>query len=465
MIRPSELVERMIDDLDYQAYLAAEDRTGRKTANLRKLIITARSLDQAGISLRELIRMFKRVGLDDEEQASIESEETDAVKIMTVHKAKGLEFPLVIVGDTSWSAKDSAETLLFSKDEDGICFTLCCEDDSEGETLLGRLISEEQDRDLEEEKRSLYVATTRASDMLVLTFSGKKGRGSQPWRDLLLGGLVELREEGIALVPGFEDLMEIVHAPEAEPPPQDGASASSSLDMKYIAPVSSEAFKEYVSPTALMETMRPGWTVTLAEPEDVEDGAGEVRELGNLAHQILEVVGPSARLGELASCEEPWVPLEKGFTGFEEAQVRQVWKYLDRLKDHPLMKEMESALESRDEYPIARPFGKYILYGRPDKLIRTREGWKILDFKFSRSDSHSEAYEFQMRFYLYLAREIFSPLIGAELLYLKDGSTNHITLDEKEIETFKEELKSKIEKYQEALGRSLCEEGRQEYAK
>jgi hypothetical protein len=90
-------------------------------------------------------------------------------------------------------------------------------------------------------------------------------------------------------------------------------------------------------------------------------------------------------------------------------------------------------------------------------LIRTPEGWKILDFKFSRSDGHSEANEFQMRFYLYLAREIFSPLIGAELLYLRDGGTNHITLDEKEIETFEEELKSKIEKYQEALSRSLCE--------
>jgi ATP-dependent exoDNAse (exonuclease V) beta subunit len=41
----------------------------------------------------------------DEEQASIESEDTDAVKVMTVHnyKSKGLESPVVIIGDTSWS--------------------------------------------------------------------------------------------------------------------------------------------------------------------------------------------------------------------------------------------------------------------------------------------------------------------------------------------------------------------------
>ena len=53
------------------------------------------------------------------------------------------------------------------------------------------------------------------------------------------------------------------------------------------------------------------------------------------------------------------------------------------LKDHPLVKEMESASDSRNEYKITKPFGKYILYGRPDKVIKTPEGWKILDFKFS----------------------------------------------------------------------------------
>ena len=131
LIRPSELAERLVEDLNYAAFLATEDSTGRKTANLRKFIITARGLDEAGVSLRELVRMLNKVGLDDEEQASIESEETNAVKIMTVHKAKGLEFPIVIVGDTSWNQKASTESLLFNKNEEGICFTLNCEDDGE----------------------------------------------------------------------------------------------------------------------------------------------------------------------------------------------------------------------------------------------------------------------------------------------------------------------------------------------
>ena len=192
LIRPSEMVERIIEELDYPAFLAAEDSTGRKTANLRKFIIAAKELDKTGVSLRELIRMLNSIGLDDKEQASIESEETDAVKIMTVHKAKGLEFPIVILGDTSWSQRGSTELLLFCKDENGICFTLNCKDEERSEeTLLSRFTEEEQDRNFEEEKRSLYVATTRASDMLVTTFTSKVSTSSRPWREMILGNMLQ----------------------------------------------------------------------------------------------------------------------------------------------------------------------------------------------------------------------------------------------------------------------------------
>ena len=136
-----------------------------------------------------------------------------------------------------------------------------------------------------------------------------------------------------------------------------------------------------------------------------------------------------------------------------EAESQEVLRYLGRLKDHPLVKEMEAALESRNESQIIRPFGRYILSGRPDKVIKTAEGWKILDFKFSSSERHSEAYEFQTRFYLYIAREIFSPLLGAELFYLKDGVSVKVQLDEEAVRDFENDLIRRIEEYQEEIMR------------
>ena len=451
LIRPSELAERLVVDLNYAAFLATEDSTGRKTANLRKFIITARRLDEAGVSLRELVRMLNKVGLDDEEQASIESEETDAVKIMTVHKAKGLEFPIVIVGDTSWNQKASTESLLFNKDEEGICFTLNCEDDDESaETFLSRLIAEEQDRDLEEEKRSLYVATTRASDMLVLTFSGQKGRNSQPWKDMILGNMLEINEVCVKPAPGFEHLIEILMAPEETMIPISTTSQNASLETRYIEPVTSETFKEYVSPTAITEVSMLDWRHDLEDDETGEDvDRDKSQALGLIAHQIMEAVGNECKLEDVLHSGN--LSMLQGQIGNGQDDIEEIWKYLSLLKDHPLVTEMESALESRNEYKITKPFGKYILHGRPDKVIKTPEGWKILDFKFSSSESHSEAHEFQMRFYLYLAREIFSPLIDAELFYLKEGVYVKVQLNEEEVRDFENDLLRRIEGYQEAI--------------
>jgi ATP-dependent exoDNAse (exonuclease V) beta subunit len=137
--------------------------------------------------------------------------------------------------------------------------------------------------------------------------------------------------------------------------------------------------------------------------------------------------------------------------GIEQADIEEIWKYLRPLKGHPLVMEMESALVSRNEYKISKPFGKYILHGRPDKVIKTPEGWKVLDFKFSSSERHSDAYEFQMKFYLYLVREIFLPLLGAELFYLKDGGSVKVQLNEEEVLDFENDLFRRIEGYQESV--------------
>ncbi|TFH47649.1 MAG: hypothetical protein E4G89_07595, partial [Methanothrix sp.] len=445
MIRPSELAERLVEELDYPAFLAVEDSNGRKSANLRKFIITARSLDEAGVSLRDLIRMLNNVGLDDEEQASIENEDTDAVKVMTVHKAKGLEFPIVIIGDTSWSQKEQKEVLLFDKGEEDTCFALNCLDkDQCVGSFLGKLMAEEKDRDYEEEKRSLYVATTRASDMLVLTISSKKGNKSRPWREMILGSMVQIEGEGegIAPAPGFEEIVEIVASPVETEALASASPLRITLETRYIEPVASETFKEYISPTIISKTSSPGWRVDIDEddviPEEDSGEGDQIRALGLFAHKIMETVGSGCRLAEIVNgnngISQSLHHLQS--SGLDEAEVKAVLSYLGRLIDHPLVKEMEAALQSRNESQIIRPFGRYILSGRPDKVIKTPVGWKILDFKFSSSERHSEAYEFQTKFYLYIAREIFSPLLGAELFYLKDGVSVKVRLDEEEVRDF-----------------------------
>jgi len=191
-------------------------------------------------------------------------------------------------------------------------------------------------------------------------------------------------------------------------------------------------------------------SMILEDDETAEDvDRDKSQALGLLAHQIMEAVGNECKLEEVLDSGNLIASQDQ--IGIEKVDVEEVWKYLSLLKDHPLVKEMELALESRSECEITKPFGKYILHGWPDKVIKTPEGWKILDFKFSGSERHTEDYEFQMKFYLYLAREIFSPLLGAELFYLKDGVSKSIELCDKEIPDFQDELMGRIGRYQYAI--------------
>jgi ATP-dependent exoDNAse (exonuclease V) beta subunit len=399
--------------------------------------------------------MLDKGGLDDEEQAAIESEETDAVKIMTVHKAKGLEFPIVIVGDTSWGQMNSTEPLLFEKNGHDICFTLNCKDETQSsETFLSRLNDEEKNRNLEEEKRSLYVATTRASDMLVLTFRGQKSRYKQHWKDLMLGNLLKINEEGAELAHAFKNLVEVITAPAVKSTPNPSASVKVCLETKYIEPVVSDAFKKDVSPTAIIGASILDWKPDLEDDETSKgiNGNRDSRKArGLLAHQIMESLGKDCGLEDLCSESSP---VYRRSVGIEQAEIQGVLRRLLKLKDHPLVKEMQSALDLRNEYQIFKPFDKYMLSARLDKVIKTADGWKVLDFKFSDYKLHSEAYEFQMKFYLYIAREIFSPLLGAELFYLTDGRSIKVKLDEDSLRDFEKDLLTRIECYQEAIRRA-----------
>ena len=88
-----------------------------------------------------------------------------------------------------------------------------------------------------------------------------------------------------------------------------------------------------------------------------------------------------------------------------------------------------------------------MLYGRIDKIIKTGDGWKFFDFKFATMDEDIEKYEFQMKFYLYMAKGLFSPLLGGYIFFLKDGRHKWVELKENEINDFEKELEEKIEEF------------------
>lgn len=119
--------------------------------------------------LKGFLEWWKEKG---EEEAISIPESTNAIKIMTVHKSKGLQFPIVIVPFAEWGFGDIGEKnkdTLWVHHENGILDTFCIETknpDKEKDQVLKSILQNEKDQMILDETNNLYVAFTRAIDRL-----------------------------------------------------------------------------------------------------------------------------------------------------------------------------------------------------------------------------------------------------------------------------------------------------------
>ena len=123
-------------------------------------------------------------------EAQIMSEEEDVVRIMTIHQAKGLEFPVVFVPDLAHEGRgERGSRVIFDEHWGVMCAAAYGINRAR---LLHPLMLEaelvERDKEVEEQKRLLYVALTRPKHLLVLGEGASKRPG--PWHQWVMGTLL-----------------------------------------------------------------------------------------------------------------------------------------------------------------------------------------------------------------------------------------------------------------------------------
>ncbi len=152
-------------------------------ANLERLRSLAGSFAQSsGHSLTRFIRYLEDLRLRLETQAMEEvlstSEAGDTVRIMTIHQAKGLEFPVVILPDLNkqFNQTDLNREVIFDR-ELGTAMELVAENGVRYAPLIRNLVRQRNRLRLnQEELRLLYVAMTRAREKLILSLAVEVGR-------------------------------------------------------------------------------------------------------------------------------------------------------------------------------------------------------------------------------------------------------------------------------------------------
>src|SRR4029077_17366705 len=113
------LLNLAIDRTGYDAALLTEFLGARKLANLRKLIDMARQFDQSGLfTLADFVDRLRDAVADEtyEPLAATHPESSDVIRLMSIHQAKGLEFPVVFVADMDRKGRDQAPPAHFDQE-------------------------------------------------------------------------------------------------------------------------------------------------------------------------------------------------------------------------------------------------------------------------------------------------------------------------------------------------------------
>ncbi len=175
-----ELLTKLIEDFEYLAYVTALPAGSKRKANVEMLLTKASEYEKTSYSgLFHFVRYMEQMEKYDVDygEADLLDENADVVRIMSIHKSKGLEFPVTFVAGLAkqFNMGDTNEALIVDMDLGIATNHVDSVKRTKSKTLRKLLIAQKMREDnLAEELRVLYVAMTRAREKLILTATVKE---------------------------------------------------------------------------------------------------------------------------------------------------------------------------------------------------------------------------------------------------------------------------------------------------
>ena len=171
----SELIWKMLDMTGYYLYASAMPQGNKRKANINMLLEKATAFENGAYKgLFNFLRYIERMKINDVDfgEANILSDDDDVVRIISMHKSKGLEYPIVFVSGLGrqFNSQDVKNNLIVHSDYYLASMLM----DNENRIKKNSLIREcfkniIKTESISEEFRVLYVAMTRAKEKMILT--------------------------------------------------------------------------------------------------------------------------------------------------------------------------------------------------------------------------------------------------------------------------------------------------------
>ena len=388
------------------------DPSGTKSANIEQLIELTRRLEtEEELSLAELVEYYeelkrRRTPLANAPVVSVDS---DTCQFMTVHAAKGLQFPIVILPDLIRTPPANSNRFLFVRGG-GLGFAL-----RENEkdpfspfiptSKMEELKEFEKNKDYAERKRLLYVALTRAMEKIVIVWHNEVRQPSL-WYGWLQEALATFK--AISVIPtdsvGFMPKQSTTL----------GTNTQARWDETVIVHNTWKKEIPYYTVTQLAKIDSPSNLFDPLLKKETLDGAA----LGNLVHAVLKQIDDSKNRDWSERIRRKSFELEMIVS---DEEVRNIQNLLQQFLEGNATPPTWTGLH---ELPFQLRTPNAFITGIIDYLWETEHGWIVSDFKTD-AKMEPKKYQFQMDTYaLALSRALKKPVLETRLLYLKHNKAH-----------------------------------------
>lgn len=372
-LQPAALIEKLFDRTSIFAALHATERgsTARarpRISNLRKVVHLARQAENLGLlTLRgfNLLLANRLDGAGEEpDLPSSRPGDPHTVRIMTIHKAKGLEAPIIILYDCMDRFNPRVDTVpLREEGKIALGFVKDCQPPDWDVLAL-----KEEARLREETHRLRYVACTRARDWLVVPIPPPTERVGDFWHDVareFAGSdpdIVPLEAGAVALPEEPPDGL-------SEGPADEMPTGLRDFSARRLALLTA-ASESTATPVAVREDAARESPPAVEPPEYVG------RVFGSFVHRLLELAdfaNPES-VRRIAPSLASSFPLTKEAVARAETQAEAALSL-------PIMREAARAARVFREIPISYVEDDRLLEGVCDLAFEDEKGWVVVDYK------------------------------------------------------------------------------------
>lgn len=428
------ILDKIIADSGYENFLLCSGGGEEKIRRLYKFL----SETKFGGKVRTVKEFLRRIETSPQAFECAGGGEEDAVKIMTVHSVKGLEFPVVIVCglEKPFSRRDESGPVLCDRDNGFFAYSFNDETRTVSSTFYREIIkAKSHETQIKEEMRLFYVALTRAAYSLHLVFEKSADDRKEKFSKLFTESAC------------FLDFVPKSVAAETHLPTKFGLNSVSKRGRQILVAkpdyAAAEKMKKdfaFIYPYESDTVLPLKSSVTAAVRDNFEseypvyslfsDEKATDKERGTIAHKILEFYDFNGEFdAQIAEMKEKGYILDEELGKVDTEKLKRVIEsgVFDTVKGKTLYKEQDFLVNiAANRIFDTNSTEQVLLQGVIDLLALSGNTAEIIDYKYSvlGADALRKKYAAQLNLYAYAAEKALNvKVIAKTLINIYTGET------------------------------------------